>query len=142
MYVMQYLLGNTDYMMLKADYDDKCCHNVELFERDNQIIAVPYDFDLTGLVNPGYARPDPKLRIRRVTQRLYRGLCTDRSYLDAALETVLSRKQEILAVVSEVPGLEARNRERAARYVDKFFDQAADKKKMLDSFERACLDGY
>ena len=30
MYVMQYLLGNTDYMMLKADYDEKCCHNVEL----------------------------------------------------------------------------------------------------------------
>lgn len=142
MYVMQYLLGNTDYMMLKADYDDKCCHNVELFERDSQIISVPYDFDLAGLVNAGYARPDPKLRIRRVTQRLYRGLCAERIYLDAAIESVLSGKQDILAVISAVPGLETRNRERAARYVNKFFDQAADKQKLLDSFERACLDGY
>ena len=142
MYVMQYLIGNTDYMMLRADYDEKCCHNVELFERDSKIISVPYDFDLAGLVNAGYARPDPKLRIRRVTQRLYRGLCTDRKYLDAAFETVWSRKEEIQAVISEVPGLETRNRERAAAYVDKFFDQAADKQKMLDSFERACLEGY
>ncbi len=142
MYVMQYLIGNTDYMMLRADYDEKCCHNVELFERDSKIISVPYDFDLAGLVNAGYARPDSKLRIRRVTQRLYRGLCTDRVYLDAALETVWSRKQEILAVISEVPGLEARNRERAMSYLDKFFDQAGNRQKMLDSFERACLDGY
>lgn len=142
MYVMQYLLGNTDYMMLRADYDEKCCHNVELFERDSKIISVPYDFDLAGLVNAGYARPDSKLRIRRVTQRLYRGLCTDRIYLDAAIETVLSSEEEIQAVINAVPGLEPRNQERTAAYVDKFFDKAADKQKLLDSFERACLDGY
>jgi hypothetical protein len=142
MYVMQYLLGNTDYMMLKADYDEKCCHNVELFERDSKIVSVPYDFDLAGLVNAGYARPDPKLRIRRVTQRLYRGLCTDRLYLDEAIDTIVSSKSEILAVPGEVPGLEQRNRERMVGYLNNFFDQAADKQKMLDSFERACLDGY
>jgi hypothetical protein len=142
MYVMQYLLGNTDYMMLKADYDEKCCHNVELFERDSKIISVPYDFDLAGLVNAGYARPDPKLRIRRVTQRLYRGLCTDRIYLDEAFDSIVSRSAEILAVPGEVPGLEQRNRERMAGYLNKFFDRAANKKKMLDSFERTCLDGY
>lgn len=142
MYVVQYLLGNTDYMMLRADYDDKCCHNVELFQRDSKIISVPYDFDLTGFVNAGYARPDTKLRIRRVTQRLYRGLCTDRIYLDAAFDTVLGRKEEIMAVIGEVPGLEPRNRERAVAYLEKFFDQARDSQKVLDSFERACLEGY
>ena len=142
MYVMQYLIGNTDYMMLKADYDESCCHNVELFELDSKIISVPYDFDLAGLVNAGYARPDPKFRIRRVTQRLYRGLCTDLSYLDTAIENVLSRKEEILAVISEVPGLEPRKRERATAYLDKFFDKAGHKQKLLDSFERTCLDGY
>lgn len=142
MYVMQYLLGNTDYMMIRADYDDKCCHNVELFERGSKVISVPYDFDLSGLVNAGYARPDPKLRIRRVTQRLYRGLCTERIYLESAVDTVLKRKEDIMTVIGGVPGMESRNRERAVRYVEKFFVQAQDKQKLLDSFERACLDGY
>ncbi|MBT8095496.1 MAG: hypothetical protein KJO19_00555, partial [Woeseia sp.] len=76
LYLFQYMIGNTDWGFVKADYDDTCCHNVELFEIDGVIHTIPYDFDLTGLVNARYARPDPLLRIKTVRQRLYRGLCT------------------------------------------------------------------
>lgn len=142
MYVTQYLLGNTDWMLLMADYDEECCHNLDLFELDSQIMTVAYDFDLAGLVNASYARPDPKLRIRRVTQRLYRGLCTDRSYLEEAVETVISRQEEILEMVQDVPGLEPGNRERAITYLGKFFEAAENRQRLLDLFERRCLDGY
>jgi len=141
-YVLQYLIANTDWMMLKADYDKECCHNVDLFELNSQIILVPYDFDVAGLVNARYAYPDRQLRIKRVTQRLYRGLCTDHEYLRNALTAVLSKRNEIIAVVRDVPGLEPRNRDRAIDYLDGFFDDAADGGRLLKTFERGCLEKY
>jgi hypothetical protein len=142
MYVFQYLVANTDWMLVKADYDEACCHNADLYELDSRVIFVPYDFDLTGLVNARYAFPDPKLRIDRVTQRRYRGLCTDREYLREALGTVRSKRAEILAVIRDLPGLEPGNVERATRYVDGFFEQAGDEERLLQSFEEHCLERY
>jgi hypothetical protein len=139
MYVFQYLIANTDWSLVKADYAEACCHNADLFEVDSRLIFVPYDFDLTGLVNARYAFPDRTLRINRVTQRLYRGLCTDRDRLRRVLATVTSKRAEILAVVRAVPGLGPRNVERDARYLDDFFAAAADEEGLLKSFERGCL---
>jgi hypothetical protein len=142
MYVFQYLVANTDWMLVKADYDEACCHNADLYEQDSRVIFVPYDFDLAGLVNARYAFPDRTLRIARVTQRLYRGLCTDREYLRRALATVKSKRVEILAVVGDLPGLEPGNAERAARYIDDFFEQAEDEERLLQSFENRCVMRY
>jgi hypothetical protein len=142
MYVFQYLIANTDWMLLKADYDDGCCHNLELFERDSGLIFVPYDFDVAGLINAKYAFPDAKLRIKRVTQRLYRGLCTDRDILRDALRTVRSKRDEILALTGDIPGLQPDNAERARDYLDDFFAEAADEEDLLDRFEKHCIERY
>jgi hypothetical protein len=142
MYVFEYLIANTDWMLLKADYDEACCHNADLYELDSGVLFVPYDFDLSGLVNAQYAFPDRKLRIRRVTQRLYRGLCTDREYLRAALATTRSKRAEILSAVRHLPGLEPGNAERAAGYIDDFFEQAEDEERLLKSFEERCVRSY
>lgn len=142
MYVLQYLIANTDWMLLKADYDDACCHNADLYQSDLRVFFVPFDFDLSGLVNARYAYPDPRLRINRVTQRRYRGLCTDRSYLSAALADVVAKREPILDVVRTLPGLEPRNAERAERYLDDFFEAAGDPERLLRSFERRCLERY
>lgn len=142
MYVFQYLIGNTDWQLLRADQEEGCCHNLELFELDSQIIFVPYDFDLAGLVNARYAYPDSKLRIKRVTQRLYRGLCTDRETLRGALRAVTSRRDEILAVVSEVPELERDTIEWSADYLGGFFEEAENEERLLDTFEKHCVENY
>ncbi len=138
-YVYQYLIANTDWGLVKADYDEGCCHNIELFELDGIVVFVPYDLDLSGLVNARYAFPDRTLRIKKVTQRLYRGLCTDRSILEAALDEVIAREPQITAVVRDTPGLTGDNREKATRFVGRFFEKAADREKLLDEFERRCV---
>ena len=142
MYVLRYLIAHTDWMLLKADHDDACCHNADLYQSDLRVFFVPFDFDLSGLVNARYAYPDPRLRINRVTQRRYRGLCTDRSYLSAALADVVAKREPILDVVRTLPGLEPRNAERAERYLDDFFEAAGDPERLLRSFERRCLERY
>jgi hypothetical protein len=71
-YIFQYLIGNTDWSLVTAESDEHCCHNVDLIDVGSKRFLLPYDFDLSGLVNATYARPDPSLRIRKVQQRLYR----------------------------------------------------------------------
>lgn len=138
-YVYQYLVANTDWGLVKADDADGCCHNVDLFERDNLVVTVPYDLDLSGLVNAKYAHPDHLLRIKKVTHRLYRGLCTERAVLSAAIDRVVSKEADVLQVLQEVPGLTVRNRESAVRFVNQFFEKARDKDKLISNFERRCL---
>lgn len=138
-FVFQYLIGNTDWGLVTAEYSDTCCHNVKLLERDSQLFFVPFDFDRSGLVNARYASPDPTLRIKRVTQRLYRGLCTDREYLQDALQTITSRQADILAALRDIPGLAASSQVTADKFLNAFFEKAADEDKLLRSFERRCL---
>ena len=75
--VFQYMVGNTDWSMVRF-------HNVEVLQNSEGVyVPVPYDFDWTGLVSPRYARPDERLGISTVRQRLYRGFCRpDFRFLD------------------------------------------------------------
>lgn len=138
-YVYQYLIANTDWGLVKADHDEGCCHNIDLFERDGIVVFVPYDLDLSGLVNAKYAFPDRTLRIKRVTQRLYRGLCSDRSIVGAALDKVQANEKDIMAVLAATPGLSDDNRDKAKRFLGRYFEKAADRDKLLDKFEQRCV---
>jgi len=51
------MIGNTDFSIYAQ-------HNVVLVQRpDKSIHPVPYDFDISGLVRPPYAAPDPALML-------------------------------------------------------------------------------
>lgn len=139
MYVFQYMIGNTDWSLVKADLADDCCHNIELFERDQRLLTVPYDFDLVGLVNASYARPDPSIGNRTVKTRRYRGYCVSADALTEALLAIQSARSELLATVSTVPGLQPENVQRAEKYLDQFFDDVEDETRTVRKFERACL---
>lgn len=138
-YIFQYLIGNTDWSLVAADGDDSCCHNGDLFDIGFNRYYVPYDFDLAGLVNAGYARPDPSLRISRVTQRQYRGYCVSTDALKNALNAIKARRVDILDVISQLPGLTQKDIAAKTKYLNRFFVRANDEDKIVKSFERSCL---
>ena len=139
MYVFQFLIGNTDWSLARNDLDETCCHNVDLFERDGKSFAVPYDFDLSGLVDAAYAKPDPSIRIRSVKIRRYRGYCASPEFLGAALRSIADSRAELLGTVQEIPGLQTRSAEKATKYLGDFFDAIEPQDKTLNKFERRCL---
>jgi hypothetical protein len=59
--------------------------------------------------------------------------------LTEALRTVVSHRDAILSVVTELPGLSGKNKQRQHRYLEKFFAMAEKEDKMLNEFERRCL---
>jgi hypothetical protein len=138
-FVFHYMIGNTDWSLVAADGSDECCHNSHLFDIDSQRFVVPYDFDLSGLVNAQYARPDPSLGIRRVTTRRYRGYCIPPEAIKDAISAFVERRDDILGVVRQVPSLVENDVKAMEEYLDDFFDQANDVDKLAKSFERRCL---
>jgi hypothetical protein len=119
--------------------DEVCCHNGRLLGIDEQKYYVPYDFDLSGLVSARYARPQPKLRLRSVRVRRYRGYCIERDAIAEALRTVVRHREDILGVVAGLPYLSEKVINSRIAYLDRFFELADNEKKLLREFERRCL---
>ena len=78
MMMFEYMIGNTDFSIWAL-------HNVRIVQdRARRLYPVPYDFDLSGFVHAPYASPDPRIGIRSVLDRLYRGPCRTTDEFEAA----------------------------------------------------------
>jgi hypothetical protein len=139
-YVFQYLVSNVDWSLVREDGEKDCCHNGTLIRSAADLYYVPYDFDLSGFVNAPYAFPPPELRLRSVTQRRYRGFCTDREHLQQALRTIMAERPEFVTLIRSLPVLSDKDKERRIGYLEPFFRAADDENRLLDRFERSCLD--
>ena len=67
----QYLVATTDFNLFEGL--ETCCHNAKAFtfvDGSRGAFPVPYDFDLSGLVDVPYAGVDPNFGIQSVRERL------------------------------------------------------------------------
>jgi hypothetical protein len=120
--VFQYLIGNTDFSPIKGVPGEPCCHNYVLMaSAEGKMLSIPYDFDVTGIVDAPYAVPNPRFRLRNVTQRLYRGRCVNNEYLDSTLQLFMDRKQAIYDLPDSVPGLSNKSIKKSRRYINEFY---------------------
>lgn len=138
-FIFQYLIANTDYSLVASAAEDKCCHNGDLFERDGRLYYVPFDFDLSGLVNARYAKPDPALGISKVTSRRYRGYCVDPGAMSSALKKINTLEAEILDIVSGTPGMVEKGADEVRQFLGRFFKEANDEGRLLGRFAKACI---
>lgn len=139
-YVFQYLIGNTDWSLAAARGEEFCCHNVTLVEIDSRLNPVPYDFDMSGLVNARYALPDADLRrISKVTQRLYRGYCTDQAILRETLLLIRQNRENIIQIINELPLLTDKQKKQKIDFLEKTFGEAEKEDKLIKMFEQRCL---
>lgn len=127
--VFQYLIGNTDFSM-SSGADPHCCHNmVPIAPEGGAYFIVPYDFDFSGLVDPGYAKPNPKLHLRNVRQRLYRGLCRSNEILPTTLAHFDDVRENLMQLPGQVPGMSERNRNSTVKFLSSFYDTIDDPRK-------------
>lgn len=121
--LFEFFIGNTDWSSIAGEKNDNCCHNIIPFkDRDGSVIPVPYDFDMTGVVNPSYAVVNPKLGINSVRQRLYRGQCQNDKILQSTISTFKSRQKEIYSLYENQTGLSPEIIKKTIKYYDDFFD--------------------
>jgi hypothetical protein len=135
--VFQYLIGNSDWSFAKAYSADSCCHNIDLISSADGWLPIPYDFDLSMLVDARYRRADTVNIPRR---RTYGGYCqSSTESVSSALREIRALQTEILAVTREVPAKGDSFLEKRLRFVREFFD--ADEEKLQQKFQRSCIRG-
>lgn len=127
--LFQYLIGNTDWAILKGRGDGDCCHNGVLLDGPNGLIVAPYDFDQAGLINAQYALPAKGLGIRGVRQRLYRGLCVDEQMLQNSID-LFNEKRSWIEAEFPLEGPEKSTvysaNKRARKYIADFYEVVND----------------
>jgi hypothetical protein len=127
MAVFEYLIGNTDW---SVDY----LQNIKLIAADStaEAIAVPYDFDLSGIVNSPYAKPAPELEMSSVHERRYRGYCIkDFKLFDSTIAFYNRMKNKIYSNYIDCPLIDEEYKKRTKEYLDEFY-QVINNPKMLE----------
>ena len=122
--LFQLLIGNNDYSLVKGHQGDRCCHNIEMLGVKNGAtgrIPVPFDFDMSGLVNADYASPPPQVPVEDVRRRYFYGICQPRDILDEAIVHMRSKRNEIVALFENTAELDLRSRARSLDYVNSFY---------------------
>ena len=139
--IFQYMIGNTDFSPVKGVPGEPCCHNYVLLKHgEEKMLSVPYDFDVTGIVDAPYAVPNPRFRLRSVKRRLYRGRCENNEHLETTLQLFRDRRQAIYDLVDTVPGLSSGSIKNTRRYIDEFYATIDSPKRVDRNIVGRCLE--
>jgi hypothetical protein len=102
------------------------------------VYSVPYDFDMSGLIDTRYSEVGEGLGIRSVRQRLYRGICRPRDVLMEAIEPYREHRDAIYALWNEQEGLDPKVLEETIEYLDEFYEIINDERKIEREIEDDC----
>jgi hypothetical protein len=95
----QFMIGNTDYSTMGQ-------HNEKLLFKDKTFVPVPYDFDMSGLVNTNYSVVSvingESLPIESVRERLYRGFKRDPRIIAQVRQEYLNNEAMFFEVLNSV----------------------------------------
>jgi hypothetical protein len=132
--VFQYMIGNTDWAV-------SALHNIVIIrDSTHELFAVPYDFDWSGVIWTPYARPDERLGIPTVRERLFRGACRTPAQLAAAFAPFNQQKDAIYGLYRGMiaEGLEPKRVEQALDYYDEFYKTINDAGRVRRAFIVGC----
>jgi hypothetical protein len=136
--LFQYMIGNTDWSIPGL-------HNIQIIQADSgtlpRHVALAYDWDFTGLIRTRYSVPDPRLRIRTVRDRLYRGLCPSEPDVTKGIALFNEKRAAILAVYDEVPGLQPSVARDGREYIEDFFRTINDPRRVRREIVGECERG-
>jgi hypothetical protein len=89
----QYLIGNTDFSVSFQ-------HNGKLLYTNKEFLPLPYDFDMTGWVDPSYGFGNPTLGLSSLTERVYRGFKRDAEIMNTVRQQYLDSKDSIVSLLN------------------------------------------
>jgi hypothetical protein len=92
--VLEYMIGNTDFSI-------SALHNVDLVAMNGNLYPIATDFDQAGVIAPPYAKPDPRLGIKSVRERVYRGLCLPADTIARVLADLREKRPAITALYTD-----------------------------------------
>ncbi len=128
--VFEYMISNIDWDMTAGPPGEDCCHNIRIVgatkTATSDLTPIPFDFDMSGVVDAPYWAAPPQVKVKSSTTRVYRGLCGHNAETRAAAADFRPLRPAFEAAIAEVPGLSASNRKKATNFLAGFFKATAD----------------
>lgn len=90
--MFQYMIGNTDFSVAYQ-------HNGKLLFVGKKFLPLPYDFDMSGFINPSYAVVNETLDLKNIRQRKYRGFKRDKSEFYDARDYFVDNKAAMFSIM-------------------------------------------
>jgi hypothetical protein len=135
MALFQYLIANTDWSV-------QFRQNIKIIQdpKTQEMFAVPYDFDFSGIVLTIYAKPAEELKMTSVRQRRYRGYCiTNMEHFHKAFIPFNEMKDEIYQLYQTSPYLENSYIKSTLRYLNEFYQVINNPKLAEFELQYPCL---
>ena len=131
--LFQFLVGNLDWSVPNR-------HNFKIIADPEKPlpIAIPYDFDYTGMVNTYYAKVPPGIDVPNVRIRVFRGLCRVEGGYNDALNYFQTLRPEIYAIYTDSEYLSDKSKAYAIKYIDSFYKVLDNPKQFNQQIVRAC----
>lgn len=131
--VFQFMIGNTDWFV-------KNRHNLEFIGVPGIpfLVPVPFDFDYSGLVGAPYASHHESLKMTSVLTRYYQGNCEPKEDVLSILNEFHDKKESLLKIAREIPGMNERSVKYAVDYLTEFFMIIENPKKVENYILRHC----
>lgn len=122
-HVFMYMIGNTEYSVMRSEPKKDCCHNVDLMAPKGEAMYTPlaFDFDFAGFVNAPYAQPNPRYKLPNVRVRLFKGRCEYSAQLQDTIRYFQEKKDTLYRIIDEQEQLTRVSRSSAKKYIDTFY---------------------
>jgi hypothetical protein len=134
------LMGVLQYMVANTDFSFSARHNLEFVAVNGPIYPIIFDYDQSGVINTVYSLPDPSLGLRRVTDRLYRGLCVPTDTLNAVIADIVAKRPQVEALYRDSLGMLMGSTASASsiRFLNGFYSSIDSPKKIQKEMIERC----
>lgn len=118
-----------NYMAGNYDWSVPGQHNVKIIKPNgmplNQYgIAIPYDFDWSGIVNASYARPVETTGLNSVRERLFLGVCREKEVFEKQVALLSGKKPEFYRIINDFEYITRREKDDIINFLETFFNQS------------------
>jgi hypothetical protein len=134
--IFNYMIGNTDWAVTFQ-------HNCKVLtgnfpDKPGVGIAIPYDFDYSGLVDTYYAIPDEALGLESVRQRRYLGLCRPVDEYVKTLKEFVDKKPDFYKLINDFPYLNEKTKKSMVSYLEEFYSGIDKRNTIIQNFLNEC----
>jgi hypothetical protein len=115
------------YMVSNYDWSVKDQHNVTILQPltnnpSGLKIAIPQDFDMTGVVNPVYGVPGAETGFNSIRDRKFLGPCRSKEIYIEELKVFMVKREEFYKIISDFPYLDVGSKKDITGFLDQFLD--------------------
>jgi len=132
--VFQFMIGNTDWFLPD--------HNMKILALKTDTVAIPYDFDLAGLINVHYSSQYKNLGLSHPRDRYYLGFCRTNDEFRKVFAQILDKRKPIRELIEGFPYLESTEKQDLLNYLEEFYKIIDDPADIPGSFLKTCGDDF